>query len=455
MQLGRKNKNIQKGFSIIEVLISLSIMVVAFVSFYKVSSFGTKYIIDAKNKMAAVAFANEEMETIRNLSYDKVGTQGSIDIPGNLLQEQDVVANGKTYQVSIDVRYFDDPMDGTITSTPADLIPNDYKIVKVIISWADSNGQTKSVSSSSRFVPPGLETSVGGSPLSINVIDGETLLPVSQAAVNIKNTSVTPTINDTINTDSNGYILLPSARISNGDKVTITKSGYETIETMDASSTFTPIYGHINVIAGFLNSYNFIQNKLADLTVNTVDYQDNPIGNIQFSISGGKIIGHDNLGANVFSMVNTAGTTDPTEGKKKYSNISSGNYDISTAANVQYQVIDYDPSTTPFFLAPGSDSTYKIRLADKNIDALFLEVDDSESPAAPIAGAKVTLSKNGTDIFTDKLSSLRGIVFYPDGSDSLTAGNYDLKIEADGYTAYNGSVDVNKLTHEVVHLVKN
>lgn len=456
MSLEKKiKKNKKAGFSLVEVMVSIFIISIAFLSFYTVSNFGTRYIIEAKNKLAATAFVNEKMEIIRNLAYDKVGTQGSIDIPGNLLQAESVTANGHTYQVATTVRYFDDPLDGTINSTPRDLIPNDYKIVEVKVSWVDSSGQLKNVSSASRFVPPGLETSAGGSPLSINVIDGETLLPISQASVNIANTTATPAINDTIKTDSDGHILLPSARISSGDKLTITKSGYETIETRDASATFIPIYGHVNVIAGFLNTYNYLQNRLAKLTVRSVDYQDNPIGGISFSIGGGKIIGHNNLGENIFSLAAITEATDLAEGKKEYTNISSGNYLISMIPNTQYQLIGYEPTSSPYFLAPGSDVTYKFRLANKNTNALFLEVSDTESPSSPIADAKVTLTANGVAVFTDKLSSSAGLVFYPAGAELLSVGEYALKIEAEGYASFNGLVQIDKLTHKVVQLMKN
>jgi competence protein ComGC len=451
----KKNKKNSAGFSLVEVMISMFIITLAFLSFYTVSNFGTRYIIEAKNRLAATAFVNERMEIIRNLAYDKVGTQGSIDIPGSLPQEEDVTANGRTYQVEIAVRYFDDPMDGTISSTPADLIPNDYKIVEVKVSWVDSSGQLKNVSSSSRFVPPGLETSAGGSPLSINVIDGETLLPISQATINIKNTTISPQINDTLKTDAEGHILLPSARISSGDKLTISKSGYETIETMDASATFTPIYGHVNVIAGFLNTYNYLQNRLAKLTVKTVDYQDSPIGNIEFSIGGGKIIGHDNLGNSIFSMATATGTTDSVKGEEAYLNISSGNYLISMSPNTQYQLIDYDPSANPFFLSPGSETIHKLRLADKNSNALFLEVSNTEIPSSPIVGAKVTLVSGGVEVFTNKLTSLSGVVFYPDSAELLPLGEYTLKVEADGYAPYEALIQINKLTHKAIQLIKN
>ncbi len=438
----------------IEVLIVIFIAAVAFTSFYTVSAVGTRYIIEAKNRLSAVAFANEEMEIVRNLAYDKIGTQESIDILGKLIQEKDVTANGRSYHVSTSVRYFDDPMDGTVSSSPADLIPNDYKLVQIVVSWTDSAGQTQSVSSTSRFVPPGLETSVDGSPLSINVSDGDTLLPIAQASVHITNSVIAPAIDDTIQTDADGHIMLPAARISDGDHLAVTKNGYETVATMDSSATFTPIYGHLSVVTGFLNTYNYFINKLSKLTVRTADYQDNPVGSLGFSIGGGKLIGHDDLGNSIFSMANTTGTTGGASGEKEYSDISSGNYAIAMSPSAQYEFIDYDPSVSPAFLPPGSDMTYALRVASKTVSALFLEVKDADVSHAPIAGARVTLTDGATDVFTDKLSSLRGVVFYPDGAAVLENKAYILKVEADGYIPNLQTVTIDNLTHIVADLTK-
>lgn len=454
MDMGVIKLKRQRAFSLIEVLIVMFIAAVAFTSFYTVSTFGTRYIIESKNRLGAVAFANEKMEIIRNLAYDDVGTQGSISVPGNILQDEPVTANGRSYRVLTLVQYFDDPMDGTTTTSPADAIPNDYKLVEVVVQWVDSTGQIQQVSSMSRFVPPGLETSVNGSPLAINVIDGETLLPIAQASVHISNSVIVPAINDTIPTDNEGRVMLPAAKISTDNHLSITKAGYESLATMDATATFIPVYGHINVVGSFLNTYNYILNRLAKLTVKTADYQNNPIGNIGFTIGGGKIIGHDELEVNLFSMANTTGTTDATEGKREYNNISSGNYSIAMEPNVQYEFIDYDPATFPVFLAPGSDAEYILRMADKNVNALFLEIKNSDTPSAAIAGAKVTLTDGATDIFTEKLSSQRGVVFYPDGAVPLDAKEYTLKIEIDGYNIESRSVTIDKLTHVTVQLTK-
>ncbi|MDD5396974.1 MAG: prepilin-type N-terminal cleavage/methylation domain-containing protein [Candidatus Moranbacteria bacterium] len=453
MLFRKKTKN-KKAFSLVEILIVIFIASVVFTSFYSVSTMGTRYIIEAKNRLAAVALANEKMEIVRNLAYDKVGIQGSIDISGNLLPEEDVTANGRSYHVSMSVRYFDDPMDGTTTSSPADLIPNDYKIVRVIISWSDTAGQMQKVSLSSRFVPPGLETSAGGSPLAINVVDSDTLLPVPQAVVHITNNTMSPVINDSIQTDNEGHIMLPAAKISSDDHLSITKSGYENLETMDSSATFLPVYGHVSVVGGFLNTYNYFINRLSTLTVKTADYQNNSVGNIEFSIKGGKIIGHDNLGVSVFSLPPAIATTDATTGEKKYQDIVSGSYEITMNANTQYAFIDYDPAVFPAVLPPSSDTTYTLRVADKNVNSLFLKVKDADAVGAPIVGAKVTLTDGATDIFTEKLTSLNGILFYPDNATPLENKEYTLKIEADGYTSDSRTITINNLTSVEVSLTK-
>ena len=438
-----------KGFSLIEVLVVVFIMSVAFTSFYTVSTLGTKYIIESKNRLAATALANEKMEIVRNLAYVDVGIQGGSPA-GNIPEDEDVIANGHAFHVRTIIQYIDDPTDGTF---PADTVPNDYKVVKTIVSWKDSNGQTQEVDSISRFVPPGLETTAGGAPLAINVSGSDGVTGVPQANVHVVNSAVTPAINFNIQTDNDGHIMMPSMPASlGGYQFTITKNGYETVATVDpASVSYAPIYRHQDVLLNTLNSYTYIEDKLSKLTVASLDYQGNPVGGISYSIKGGKIL--DTAG-NVVDM-DTTGTTNATTGKKEYIDISPGNYAILTAVNSQFEFIDYDPSTSPAILAPNSDLIYILRMADKNVNALFLEVKNADASHAPIAGAKVTLKDGGTDIFTEKQSSLKGVVFYPDGATLLDNKDYTLEIDADGYGPETETVSINKLTHVEVELARN
>lgn len=448
-----KIKN-QKGFSLIEVLMVILVIGIVFTSLHGISMIGTKLTIEAKNRLAATALVNEKMEIVRNLPYDKVGIQGSIDIPGNLPAFETVSANGRSYDVSISARYFDDEMDGTVTSSPVDLIPNDYKIVRVIVSWKDSSGAEKRVSSTSRFVPPGLETNVGGSPLSINVnsVDNGVTSPVKQSSVHLSNSSVSPVIDDTILTDDEGHIMLPAARVSSGNKLTLTKNGYETIETLDATPTFIPIYKHIDVVSNNLNQYSFEQNKLSNLHVKSVDLQNNPIENISFSIEGGKIIGHDDLNNVIFNMPETTGVTG-LGGEKIYAGISPGNYNINMDINANYKFVDFEPSVSPAIVPAGADFDYTMRVANATVPSFALTIKD-ELDGAPVADAEISMvDSSNSEIFSGKRSSLRGVVFYPDSIDPLQEGNYEIKIEASGYATKTEPIDIDSSFKEVVILL--
>lgn len=442
-----------KGFSLVEILVTMGIVAIVFVGFYATFTLGSKYIIDAKNRLGAIALANEKMEIVRNLAYDDVGLQGGVAPIGNILQNEDIVANGRPFHVYTQIEYADDDFDG-LAEENTDSIPNDYKTVRIVVSWQDGNNQTQEVISVSRFVPPGLETNIGGAPLAINVSNSEGS-GVPQTLIHIVNNSVSPAINTTIQTDSIGNIIFPSAPASLGEyRLTITKSGYETISTTATTPTFIPIYPHASVVMGSLNTYGYIQDELSTLIVRSADYQNNPVGNISFTIKGGKVIGHDNLENSIFSMESETGTTDGTNGEKEYADIIPGNYAITMATNTQYEFIDFDPSQSPAVLIPGNDMTYTLRVADKSVNSLFLKVSDSEGN--PIDNADVTMTDSlSNEIFSGETTSLRGVLFYPDDTSVLAAGEYSLDIEATGFQSKSESVTISGLTEKDVQLIDN
>jgi prepilin-type N-terminal cleavage/methylation domain-containing protein len=440
----------QQGFTLVEILVVMLIVSVVFVGFYTTFMVGSRYIIDSKNRLGAVALMNEKMEIIRNLAYNNVGLLGGIP-DGNIPEDEDVTASGKNFHVHTYVQYVDDPLDGVF---PADTIPNDYKIVKVVVSWNGSQGQMQNVSAISRFVPPGLETTDGGAPLAINV-KGSDNSHVAQAAVHIVNNAVTPVIDFTVQTDNDGHLMIPAAPASSGGyQFTISKSGYETVATVDPHSVpYTPTYRHQDVLLNILNMYDYIVDKLSTLTIKTSDYQNNPVSDIHFSIKGGKVIGHIDPDQDVVNM-DIADVATNTNGEKKYTDISPGNYIITMAANTQYELIDHDPSMTPCALIPGATSEYKLLLADKTKDSLAVTVTNMTD--SPIENALVTLTDSGgTEIFSAKPTSKSGIIFYPDGENPLLPETYTLKVEASGYAEQDTSVTIDKLTKETIKLVAN
>jgi len=451
-----KNKIFRGGFSLVEVLIVMFIVSIVFTTFYTTATLGTRYIIESKNRLGAVAFLNGKVEIIRNLKYDDVGIVGGIP-NGKIIQNEDVTANGRSFHVRNIVEYVDDSLDGQF---PADTIPNDYKIVKVIVSWKDTSGANQEISSIGRFVPAGLETSAGGAPLAINVKDSSGNA-IKQANVHIVNNAVVPVLNFTVQTDDVGHIMLPAAPASlGGYQISVSKEGYETVQTQVSPSLdyqnnpYTPIYTFGSVLLNTLNMYDYIEDKLAKITIKATDYKNVPIGNIAFKLDGGKVLGLNASAQNVYN-VHESGVTDSITGQKEYPAISPGNYDVVLTANAQYEFADYLPKVSPLVVVPGSEAIYEIKLADKNINGILLNVIDSVSNL-PIPDAKISLKDvSSNDVFTEKPVSVNGILYYPDAETLLPLGSYTLKVEAINYTTKEIAINVNKLTKQEVKLIKN
>ncbi len=261
-----------KGFSIIEALVVIFIFVVITVSFYSTFSGGTYLIINAKNRLGAMAIANEKMETLRNMAYSDIGTTNGAP-EGILLESEDVVENTRQYHIETSVAYVNDNFDGQY---PDDTVPGDYKKATIIVSWGE-RGEKEKVYFYSSFVPPGLEVAVPGDGiLSINVFSdqpGGTGIPNS--SVHIVN--VDTGLDTTVNTDSVGNIILIGDKIQDSIQkyqIYISKTDHETVNTMPPypDTPYSPIDVHASVITGSLNIINIVQNKLATLKVSTSNY---------------------------------------------------------------------------------------------------------------------------------------------------------------------------------------
>ncbi len=442
------------GFMMIEALTVLFIFALISVTFYAVFSVGTKAIIDVKNRLSANSLANEKMEIIRNLNYSNIGTIGGIPA-GNILADEDVMENGKYFHVKTLVQYIDDPLDGLY---PADPVPNDYKRVKITVSWNNGNPNSSgSVYSVSNFVPYGLESGFAGGVLAINIVDSSGI-GVSQANVNILNSNVSPTINLNVLTDDTGNLMFPGAPQSTQNyQLTISKSGYETVATLPPypTTTYYPTDVHASVISGALNVKTVVINKLSNLNIFTADGAGNKITGIScnFIINGGRILGTEADAAHtpVYNIKNQSETIDTT-GEKSLSAISPGQYTITPAVPAGYSLVGVDP-LSPFSLLPNSTLEAKIKLAPINKSALLLTVVDGAT-SSPIAGAQAELKNSlGYDIVQTAGSD--GVIFFQNGNDPLIPGTYDLKISAIGYqdNISQETINANELKTETIKMI--
>ncbi|HAI74050.1 MAG TPA: hypothetical protein DCS28_03300 [Candidatus Moranbacteria bacterium] len=444
-----KNKN--SGFTLIEALTLLFVFSIITLSFYSVMSVGLRYIQDSKNRLAALAVANEKMEIVRNLKYDDVGTTGAGT--GSLPEDEDVTENGKTFHIDTVVGYDDDDYDNNY---PADVIPGDFKQVIITVLWGDAGlGGNNSVELKSRFVPPGLEVAnTGDGILSINIFsDQPGGAGIPDSSVHIINNDTVLDTNQT--TDSSGNVILIGPNIQDSIQkyeIIVSKNGYETVATMPPfpDTNYNPTFVHASVVSGGVNVANIVQNELADLDIDTVDYLNQPIGNIDFHLNGGKLLGIETT--EPFDLIYNLVTDENTDsgGEKEFNGISPGQYEFSLLES-GYRIIGIDPPFS-YKLPNTGDDIYllslfsepplgiKVKLASKAVASLLVSVLKS-TDKSPIFGAVVQLT-NAFGYDVSQITPIDGRAFFPTTTDVFASGLYNLKITADGFSDSDSQVTI-------------
>lgn len=265
----------QRGFTFIETLVGIAILVIVIVGLYGVFQFGLKVIGQSKARITATALANQKIEMAKNLPYSQVGTTGGIP-PGNIPETEIIRRNNIDYLVKTTIGYLDDPFDGL---APNDSLPNDYKRAKVKISWSGFLGGE--VILITDIAPQGLEATEGGGNLLISAFDALGAA-VTQADIHIVNTGLVPPIDVFYQTNDQGQYLVAGAPSSTGAyQITVTKAGYSTNRTYGPEEVANPQKPHTTVIESKLTEISFSIDKLSSFSVKTLS----PWGSDNFSDS--------------------------------------------------------------------------------------------------------------------------------------------------------------------------
>ncbi|MCK5416060.1 prepilin-type N-terminal cleavage/methylation domain-containing protein [Candidatus Parcubacteria bacterium] len=259
-KLSKLNK---KGFTLIEVMVSLMLISMITVIMYNIIILSLKVTADNAGYVEAMSLANQKMEQIRNMPYFDVGTaSGSPNglIPDNLTVNQ--------YNVHTIVIYHDDPYDGTIASG-TDIIHDDYKIATINIEW-EGKFESKKITVFSKIIPATEETNSGNGLLKISVVNANGV-PVVNANINIKNNLLLPTIDVDLVSDSNGILAYSAPPSFEGYEITVTKAGYgvDRTYTRDAVN-LNPSKPHLSVAEGVKTEESFQIDLLSLLLVTTI-----------------------------------------------------------------------------------------------------------------------------------------------------------------------------------------
>jgi hypothetical protein len=145
--------NNSRGVALLDSIIAVSIFVVLFIGFFVLIQLGIRTVTEHRARVGALAIASSKIEYIRSLEYSSIGVQGG-NPNGNIAATSYESLNALQYTININISWVDDPADGVAGSGDTD--PNDYKAIRVEVSWPEQGGGTDAVVLSSYvsdFIP--------------------------------------------------------------------------------------------------------------------------------------------------------------------------------------------------------------------------------------------------------------------------------------------------------------
>lgn len=457
------------GFTLIEALTLLFIFTVITTTFYSVFSTGTAQIIESKNRLGAIAVANEKMEIIRNLDYEDIGTKrlqadGSYLYgvpPGEILEYESVAVNTRTFSIHTALYQADDDYDGL---APVDTTPFDYKKIKMDVSWGDG-GASRTVSLVSTFVPKGVEVPTGGGTLSINVIDNAGV-GVPQATVRITNSSVSPATDTTMTTNNDGNLAFLEAKASaQSYRLEVSKNGYYGVTTYAPypTSAYVPVDVHASVVASAFNQKTVVMDRSSALTITTKDPFGADLPDIGFHLVGGRKLGDTIASGSTPSAPMYSLDQDLDSGsdaEEILGDQSSGAYAFTLVDTSRYRLLRLSADEAVqnvFSLSSGAAGIVDAFIIDTNVPAALVSVTTTVSgESVPIASASVHLSNvllaYDATIVTDQY----GQAYFPENLPALAAGTYDYTVTMSGYADKTGTIVIESgLKTETVDLISS
>ncbi len=377
----------RRGLGLIDVLISTAIIgLIASGSLLVYTS-----IINSLNNSSlrseAVAILNQEIEIIKNMPYNQVGTINGIP-PGILPQEKSVSStNGTLFNVSTTVRNIDDPFDGTIGGNPNDTAPADYKIVELNISCPGCSHFTP-LTITTTIAPKGLESASNNGSLFVNVFDAGGI-GVPGAIVQVINTSTIPTVNLTDTTNASGILQLVGVPTSTQNyRIIATKNNYSSDRTYKPGEPANPnpINSDATVAQQTLTQIVLQIDRVSTLNLTTSDKFCQPIASQNISLIGNKLIG---TGPDIIKFSTSSITN--SQGLKTFNDIEWDTYNITYGGSSYLRGSNL---LSPLQITPSSTVDFKFILTSSTPNALLITAKNAVSGFG-ISSTTITLTGPG------------------------------------------------------------
>jgi prepilin-type N-terminal cleavage/methylation domain-containing protein len=374
----------EAGFTLVELSVTVFVIGIVVVSFFGLFISLIRSTIIAKREAVAVTLATNQMEYLKSLPYDSLAVQGgSIYATSLLPATKTQTVDGVRFTTTTSIGYVDDAYDGCgsyptqalkqtycrnyppPSGAPAtDLNPADYKIIHVGVT--DNTGANLS-SEDTEVSARVSETASTTGALFVTVTDASGN-PVSGATVNVTDSTVTPAVNVSDSTDSNGVAIFYDLPPDTGTDYVISasESNYSSLTTIAASGSLQPTYASQKILSQQSSSVTLViaPQGANSLLVQTTDVSGNPLTGVKVYAKGGykkytSATDYSYYYDNYYSNYNSGTVSDsrPTTDASGYTTLSNlapvGNYLFcnSDAASAGSSTTNCAVGATKYYLA--------------------------------------------------------------------------------------------------------
>lgn len=387
-------KQFENGFTLIEVIVSISIVVVLCASAYGLYTAVYNAITYYRKQTTVSAIANQYLEVARNLPYSSVGTLNG-NPHGDLPDQPNALSisfNGLNYEVYYVVNALHDPAD------PNPMI-QDYKQVKLYVKDVAAN-TTKSFVAT--IAPINLASMGSGGALSIHVISSiySDWEDVAGATINIINTSITPNINLTRTADATGKwneIGLPA---DGNYQIKVSKAGYSSEQTYSTTEYPNATQPNVAVIEGDTQSVTLMIDKLSKLNFFAKNQTCQVMPSVAMNVEGSKLISPTVLKFDEDFSSDSSGLVSPTTTSSCSSTCGSSSCCLEWDTYVpkltgnDYMIYGTSPVQSAD-VSPDSTQNFTLILGAKNPYSELVVVKDTSAEGDLIEGVTVRLTNTG------------------------------------------------------------
>ncbi len=255
-----------RAMSLVDVVVGVGVMLIIFLAIFGAYRLSIDLVLNTKARIGGMSLASQQLEYVRGLPYDSIGTVGGIP-SGAIAQSTTTTLNNIPYTLHTLVKYIDDAADGS-DNADSNGITADYKEIKAEAFWT-IHGHSYSTFAVTRVAPHGIESLANGGTIRVNVFDANAL-PIGDAQVRIRNASTTPTIDITVDSDAGGSVAFPGAPAASNYRINVSKNGYSSAQTYDVTGQNpNPNPGHMSVVNKKTTTGSFAIDHVGTLFVTT------------------------------------------------------------------------------------------------------------------------------------------------------------------------------------------